>query len=104
MIAKEIDASPTTVGKAREQLSTTGQLEDTPRIGLDGRTRKTPTAAEQTPKPADETTVITTAASGPVLELTRILKGLSMNGRLRLREIALQAWSNAALDEDVTYF
>lgn len=26
-IAKEIDASPTTVGKAREQLSTDGQLE-----------------------------------------------------------------------------
>jgi hypothetical protein len=41
-IAKEIGASPTTVGKAREQLSTTGQLEDGPRIGLDKKTRKQP--------------------------------------------------------------
>jgi hypothetical protein len=44
-IAKEIGASPTTVGKAREQLSTTGQLEDTPRTGLDGKTRAQPTKA-----------------------------------------------------------
>jgi len=41
-IAKEIGASPTTVGKAREELSTTGQLEDKPRVGLDGRERKKP--------------------------------------------------------------
>jgi hypothetical protein len=41
-IAKEIGASPTIVGKAREELSTAGQLEDKPRIGLDGKERKKP--------------------------------------------------------------
>jgi len=41
-IAKEIGASPTTVGKARDELSTTGQLKDGPRTGLDGKTRKLP--------------------------------------------------------------
>ena len=41
-IAKEIGASPTTVGKAREELSSGGQLKDEPRTGLDGKTRKLP--------------------------------------------------------------
>jgi hypothetical protein len=45
-IAKEIGASPTTVGKAREQLSTSGQLNDEPRIGLDGKARKLPRRQE----------------------------------------------------------
>jgi hypothetical protein len=51
-IAKEIGASPTTVGKAREQLSTTGQLEDTSRVGLDGKMRKVP---EKKSEPKTET-------------------------------------------------
>jgi DNA-binding Lrp family transcriptional regulator len=41
-IAEQIGASPTTVGKAREELSSSGQLEDGPRTGLDGRVRKLP--------------------------------------------------------------
>jgi DNA-binding transcriptional MocR family regulator len=55
-IAKEIGASPTTVGKAREQLSTTGQLEDRPRTGLDGKTRKMPEKkrASETPLPGSK--------------------------------------------------
>jgi hypothetical protein len=52
-IAVEIGASPTTVGKAREQLSTTGQLEDTPRTGLDGKTRRTP-VKQALPEEADD--------------------------------------------------
>jgi hypothetical protein len=47
-IAKEIGASPTTVGRAREELSIGGQLQDGPRIGLDGKARKLPE-----PKPED---------------------------------------------------
>lgn len=41
-IAAEIGASPTTVGKARDELSTSGQLVDGPRIGLDGKIRHLP--------------------------------------------------------------
>ena len=41
-IAAEIGTSPTTIGKARAQLSTDGQLEDIQRIGLDGKTRRLP--------------------------------------------------------------
>lgn len=40
-IAQEIGASPTTVGKARAQLSSSGQL-DSERIGLDGKERRMP--------------------------------------------------------------
>jgi hypothetical protein len=39
-IAEEIGASPTTVGKAREELSSSGQLEDGPRVGKDGKARQ----------------------------------------------------------------
>jgi hypothetical protein len=39
-IAEEIGASPTTVGKAREELSSSGQLEEGPRVGKDGKARK----------------------------------------------------------------
>jgi hypothetical protein len=48
-IAKDIGASPTTVGKARE-LSTTGQLET--RTGLDGKARKLPKSGKKWP-PSD---------------------------------------------------
>lgn len=46
-IAAEIGGSPTTVGKAREQLSTRGQLGTEPakRVGRDGKARKQPTTA-----------------------------------------------------------
>lgn len=39
-IAADIGTSPTTVGKARKQLSTDGQLK---RTGRDGKQRKAPT-------------------------------------------------------------
>jgi hypothetical protein len=108
MIAKEIDASPTTVGKAREQLSTTGQLKDTPRIGLDGKTRKTTSEplseGNITFEPVSEDKIITTAANGPVFEITKILRRLSPSGRVQLRRIALEAWSDANMKEDTTYF
>jgi len=42
-IAEEIGTSPTTIGKAREQLSSGGQLDkESKRTGLDGKTRKLP--------------------------------------------------------------
>jgi hypothetical protein len=40
-IAAEIGVSPTTVGRARDQLSSNGQFEDF-RTGKDGKTRKLP--------------------------------------------------------------
>jgi predicted DNA-binding ribbon-helix-helix protein len=46
-IAKEIGASPTTIGKARKQLSADGQMEDQRRTGLDGKTRKMPERRSQ---------------------------------------------------------
>jgi DNA-binding Lrp family transcriptional regulator len=46
-IAEQIGASPTTVGKAREELSSSGQLEEGPRVGKDGKARKEPSAAER---------------------------------------------------------
>lgn len=39
-IADEIGASPTTIGKAREELLSSGQLEDGPRVGKDGKMRQ----------------------------------------------------------------
>jgi hypothetical protein len=48
-IAKAIGASPTTVGKARDELSSGGQLKDRPRTGLDGRTRKVPRKKQSKP-------------------------------------------------------
>src|SRR5262245_23999563 len=45
-IAAEIGASPTTVGKARKELSTDGQLDDEPRTGLDGKVRRLPQREE----------------------------------------------------------
>src|SRR5262249_18544869 len=45
-IAAEIGASPTTVGKARKELSTDGQLDDEPRTGLAGKVRRLPQREE----------------------------------------------------------
>jgi hypothetical protein len=52
-IAAEIGSSPTTVGKVRDELSTGGQLEDGPRIGLDGKTRKMPAKKPEAEPEAD---------------------------------------------------
>ena len=49
-IAEEIGTSPTTVGKARKQLSNGGQLEK--RTGKDGKTRKMPKARGEGPQAA----------------------------------------------------
>lgn len=44
-IAKEIGASPTTVGQARSELSSGGQLND--RVGIDGKQRRMPTRRDE---------------------------------------------------------
>jgi hypothetical protein len=55
-IAAAIGVSPTTVGKARDQLSTAGQFPTgndlEPRTGMDGRTRRMPSyITEPNPEP-----------------------------------------------------
>jgi hypothetical protein len=53
-IAKEIGASPTTVGKVREELTVhDGQLKDSPRTGLDGKTRKLPAKVKVNGQPIE---------------------------------------------------
>ena len=102
-IAKEIDASPTTVGKAREQLSTDGQLRDQPRTGLDGKARKTPVrASHNTPeKPPPDPTI---EAVELLNELVPVLRRMNPSQLVNFRRIALQAMSDANLKEEVTYF
>jgi DNA-binding Lrp family transcriptional regulator len=79
-IAKEIGASPTTVGKAREELSSGGQLKE-PRVGLDGRARKQPAAKPKKkskkaePAAAAETT-IDEAVEYPAIVLNNILDSI----------------------------
>ena len=53
-IAKDIGASPTTVGKAREELSSGGQLEEAPRVGIDGKVRKARKMPEKKEEPEEE--------------------------------------------------
>jgi hypothetical protein len=67
-IAKEIGASPTTVGKAREELSSGGQLNEL-RVGRDGKARKRPTKRMPEPdfRPDEEIPV-------PVKKYIKVLK------------------------------
>src|ERR1043166_1567769 len=46
-IAADIGVAPNTVKAARDELRSTAQLEDTPRTGLDGKTRKVPERRHQ---------------------------------------------------------
>jgi hypothetical protein len=54
-IAADIGVAPNTVKAARDELRNAAQLEDTPRIGLDGKTRRMPTRQEVEVDPDDET-------------------------------------------------
>jgi hypothetical protein len=75
-IAAEIGASPTTVGKAREQLSSGGQLEDAPRTGLDGKTRKSKPMkqVERVQQALDKAGVNSDVAVGPHGALYTVLR------------------------------
>jgi hypothetical protein len=101
-IAAELGVGRTTVQRARKEVARDGPPELDERVGRDGKrySATRPTTTE----PISEDKIITAAANGPVFEVTKILRRLSPSGRLQLRRIALQAWSDENLKEDITYF
>jgi hypothetical protein len=93
-------AEQTGVGHGTAQEARARVRDRTPELvtGRDGKSypaSKPPTE----PKPVDENTLIANLNNGPINEIRHGLQRMSPAGRKRLREMALDAWNDARLDE-----
>lgn len=108
-IAKKAEVSPTTVGKARAELSKRGQLKkDTSRIGQDGKTRKVP--AKKAAKPlkkvedTEQQKVPDATAAGPNAAKVEVGNAAEpADDSAAQRKAAVSEGNTAGLDEFKTY-
>jgi hypothetical protein len=97
-IAEEIGVSEPTVRRARASYDAPEAEAVT---GRDGKSYPA-TQPKPEPKPVNENMLIASMANGPINEIRHGLQKLSADGRKRLREIALEAWTDKTLNEPDT--
>ena len=105
-IAEEIGTSPTTVGKARQQVSTDWTPDQ--HVGRDGKsypaTAPRPRLPSYIPTQADTARGLTTQAQRHLDRIIPLLRQMDQQERLKFRAAALRQMADAYLDDDEIKF